>query len=82
MTKPGRNDACHCGSGKKYKKCHGPKETAAAKGRVLMLVVGIAVAGAVVAGLISFTGQSGSSSGRVWDPTHGHFHDANGREVP
>ena len=20
---PGRNDACHCGSGKKYKKCHG-----------------------------------------------------------
>jgi len=22
MTKLGRNDACHCGSGKKYKKCH------------------------------------------------------------
>ncbi|MBP8805104.1 MAG: SEC-C domain-containing protein [Kofleriaceae bacterium] len=22
-TKPGRNDACPCGSGKKYKKCHG-----------------------------------------------------------
>jgi hypothetical protein len=22
MTKPGRNDPCHCGSGKKYKKCH------------------------------------------------------------
>jgi hypothetical protein len=21
MSKPGRNDACHCGSGKKYKKC-------------------------------------------------------------
>jgi uncharacterized protein YecA (UPF0149 family) len=20
---PGRNDACPCGSGKKYKKCHG-----------------------------------------------------------
>jgi len=20
---PGRNDPCHCGSGKKYKKCHG-----------------------------------------------------------
>jgi uncharacterized protein len=20
---PGRNDLCHCGSGKKYKKCHG-----------------------------------------------------------
>ena len=22
-SKPGRNDPCHCGSGKKYKKCHG-----------------------------------------------------------
>jgi hypothetical protein len=22
MTKPGRNDPCYCGSGKKYKKCH------------------------------------------------------------
>lgn len=21
---PGRNDLCPCGSGKKYKKCHGP----------------------------------------------------------
>ena len=23
ITNPGRNDLCHCGSGKKYKKCHG-----------------------------------------------------------
>lgn len=23
VTKIGRNDPCHCGSGKKYKKCHG-----------------------------------------------------------
>jgi len=23
MSEPGRNDPCHCGSGKKYKKCHG-----------------------------------------------------------
>jgi hypothetical protein len=21
-ARPGRNDSCHCGSGKKYKKCH------------------------------------------------------------
>jgi len=25
-VKPGRNDACWCGSGKKYKKCHLPEE--------------------------------------------------------
>jgi SEC-C motif domain protein len=24
--KIGRNDACHCGSGKKFKKCHGKAE--------------------------------------------------------
>lgn len=29
MAKPGRNDTCHCGSGKKYKKCCQPKEEAA-----------------------------------------------------
>ena len=25
----GRNDPCHCGSGKKYKKCHEDKDAAA-----------------------------------------------------
>src|SRR5262249_13196690 len=29
MAKPGRNDPCHCSSGKKYKKCCQPKEEAA-----------------------------------------------------
>jgi uncharacterized protein len=23
VATPGRNDLCHCGSGKKFKKCHG-----------------------------------------------------------
>jgi len=27
--KPGRNDPCHCGSGKKYKKCHEAEDAAA-----------------------------------------------------
>ena len=31
---PGRNDPCHCGSGKKYKQCHlGPDEAAARAAR-------------------------------------------------
>jgi tetratricopeptide (TPR) repeat protein len=29
MAKPGRNDPCHCGSGKKYKKCCQPKDETA-----------------------------------------------------
>ncbi len=28
---PGRNDACHCGSGKKYKNCHLDKDERAAR---------------------------------------------------
>lgn len=27
--RPGRNDPCHCGSGKKYKKCHEAEDAAA-----------------------------------------------------
>ncbi|WP_420628608.1 YecA family protein [Candidatus Leptofilum sp.] len=34
MTKPGRNDPCHCGSGQKYKKCHMKEDRAAEKERV------------------------------------------------
>jgi preprotein translocase subunit SecA len=30
--KVGRNDPCPCGSGKKYKKCHGKDDEAAAEG--------------------------------------------------
>lgn len=26
QARPGRNDLCWCGSGKKYKKCHLPQE--------------------------------------------------------
>ena len=29
MSKIGRNDPCHCGSGQKYKKCHLVKDDAA-----------------------------------------------------
>ena len=31
MSKPGRNDACYCGSGQKYKKCHMAEDKAADK---------------------------------------------------
>jgi hypothetical protein len=85
MAKPGRNDLCPCGSGKKYKKCHETTERGSARqGRLLMLIVGAAVAAAVVAAVASFTGGSlsGSSGTRVWDPAHGHYHNENGVQVP
>lgn len=36
MSKLGRNEPCHCGSGKKYKKCHMKEEQAAEKERSLI----------------------------------------------
>ena len=35
MAKPGRNDPCHCGSGKKYKKCCLAKDEAAERDRLI-----------------------------------------------
>ena len=82
MAKPGRNDLCDCGSGKKFKRCHGTKSDSSGRtSTILMVVVGGVVLAALAAGVASFTG--GSSTGtRVWDPAHGHYHDANGVQVP
>ena len=81
MAKTGRNDLCPCGSGRKFKKCCESKTDAVRRSRILMLVVGVAVVGAVAAGIASFRGGS-TSSVRVWDPAHGHYHDASGQAVP
>ena len=82
MAKPGRNDQCPCGSGRKYKKCCEAKTSSARSSRMLMLVVGASVIAAIVVAVASFTGERGASSVRVWDPAHGHYHDANGVQVP
>ena len=82
MAKTGRNDLCHCGSGRKYKKCHGTKETPASRGRVMLILVGGAVVAAILVGVSSFTSQGGTGTTRVWSPEHGHYHDANGVEIP
>jgi hypothetical protein len=80
MSKTGRNEPCPCGSGKKFKRCHGPAAESDKSGRVLMIVVGLGMLAAVAAGLASFTTER--STVRVWDPAHGHYHDASGTQVP
>ena len=82
MAKPGRNEQCPCGSGRKYKKCCESKTESRRTSRMLMLAVGAALAAAVVAGVASFSNDNQPAAGRVWDPAHGHFHDANGVHVP
>jgi hypothetical protein len=82
MAKTGRNDPCSCGSGRKYKKCCELKNPEARRSRLLMIAVGVFVAGALLAAVVSVTTNEGGGGTRVWDPAHGHYHDANGFEIP
>jgi len=81
MTKTGRNDLCSCGSGKKFKKCHGIKTESQRQSRFLMIVVGGVVIAALAAVVGQMTTERSGGAERVWDPVHGHYH-VNGREVP
>jgi len=81
MAKTGRNDLCSCGSGKKFKKCHGVKTASDRQSKLLMIVVGGALIAALAAVATQLTTERRGGSERVWDPAHGHYH-VNGREVP
>ena len=82
MSKTGRNELCHCGSGRKFKKCHGAQASSGASGNVMLLLVGAAVLAAIVVGIVSFTGDPAAGATRVWSTQHGHYHDASGTAVP
>ncbi len=78
--KIGRNDPCHCGSGKKYKHCH---EKVVSAGNDWSKK-GMYVVGAVLAlGLGGFVYRvvAGPDDGRVWSAEHGHWHNADGTEL-
>jgi len=81
MAKNGRNDLCSCGSGKKFKKCHGIKTESQRQSKLLMIVVGGAVIAALAAVVAQVTTERTGVAERVWSPEHGHYH-VNGREVP
>jgi hypothetical protein len=81
MAKTGRNDLCSCGSGKKFKKCHGVKTASDRQSKFLMIVVGGALLAALAAVAAQMTTER-RGGGRVWDPVHGHYHNENGREIP
>jgi hypothetical protein len=82
MAKPGRNDLCSCGSGRKFKRCCATKTSETRSSTFLMIAVGAAVLAAVAAGVVSFTSERTADSTRVWDSAHGHYHNANGVQVP
>ncbi len=83
MSKTGRNDLCPCGSGLKYKKCCESKDrSGGARNTMMIIAVGGAVLAALVVGISSFSSDRSSSATRVWSAEHGHYHDANGVQVP
>jgi len=80
-TKIGRNDRCHCGSGRKYKNCcqgkAGRMGPVGWTGALAILAVAVFVA-------VSLLSQSQGDSdpgpdtscppGQVWSAAHGHCH--------
>lgn len=78
MAKVGRNDACPCGSGRKFKQCCESKRTGGVQSRVIMLLIAAAIVAAILAG---FSNRGSGGGGGVWSAEHGHYHDANGGET-
>jgi hypothetical protein len=76
MRRAGRNDACPCGSGKKYKKCCAAKQASSRMSKIKIAALVAVLAGAIYAVAVGF-GERGSAvaaPGRVWSPEHGHYH--------
>lgn len=84
MRKIGRNEACHCGSGKKYKNCHQQIDAEKEGRNKSMLIGGLVVFFIIMAAILLFlnTQTSGNPApgetppGKVWSEEHGHWHDA------
>jgi hypothetical protein len=74
IAKVGRNDACPCGSGKKYKHCCEGKAANSRMSTMVLLLVAAAVAAALLASVFN-EGESTGGAGRVWSAEHGHYHE-------
>jgi hypothetical protein len=73
MAKVGRNDACPCGSGRKYKKCCELKQ--ATTSRTMIVAIGGAMLAALIVGWLQFSSdRQNAGPSRVWSAEHGHYH--------
>jgi hypothetical protein len=84
MNKIGRNEPCHCGSGKKYKNCHQKIEVQKGSRNRGLIMGAIIIVLIIISGLTIFfkynnkNGAPGPApKGQVWSPEHGHFHNIN-----
>jgi SEC-C motif len=75
MSRVGRNHACPCGSGRKYKQCCGVKaQRMSLAMRITLVVVGGAIIAGIALGVSAFRSEPTPGAGRVWSPEHGHYH--------
>lgn len=83
MQKIGRNDPCHCGSGKKYKNCH-EKLSGGIETRKKGFIIGAVILFLIILAVVMITmnmqspdnGAPGPApEGKVWSKEHGHWHD-------
>ena len=75
MAQAGRNQACPCGSGKKYKQCCAVKEQRMSTAmRLVLVVVGGMILAGIVLGIRSFNAEPTPGAGQVWSEEHGHYH--------
>lgn len=76
-----QNDRCPCGSGKKYKRCHGAVGASESKrGTLAMVVVGVILAAGIGVMAYGMVEKAGSTD-MVWSEEHGHWHGPDGREL-
>ncbi|MBX2912815.1 MAG: SEC-C metal-binding domain-containing protein [Cyclobacteriaceae bacterium] len=62
MEKIGRNDPCHCGSGKKYKNCHMDNEASNRGMNKAFVITGILVA-LLAIGIIGYFNNANNNTG-------------------
>ena len=76
VVKLGRNDACSCGSGKKFKKCCEEKQARSRSTMVMAVLVGVLVIGGIVSFALNFSADATHTARKtgVWSAEHGHYH--------
>lgn len=73
-VKIGRNDACACGSGKKFKKCCELKQQRSRGTMLMFLLIGALVVAGMAAAVSTLTSDHTAKPAGVWSPEHGHYH--------
>jgi hypothetical protein len=82
MTKLGRNDPCHCGSGSKYKKCCETKDEAADNARAKATLDAVEAAALEAVAAEAAAGEAVNATGGATGRTSAAAHAKNAPKRP